>query len=361
MKKILFISELSAGGVERVNYLLAKAFQEKEYEVYFLSVKGIGKDKIFDLDYISLDASSGKKALFQIVNTIKKINPDFIFTCNHTDTFCSILYTKLINRNCKSIFTVHSVYSSMFKYQKKRNLIFQHYIPKLISMYNKCDAIVYVSNGVKFDFKKLYNVSSNKEYVIYNPVFENMPNSKKNDKLFHNPLKLVTVGRLEKEKRQDVLIETIAELKKHGVDAELYLYGEGSLQEYLIDLSMELKVENKVFFKGFSTDIFTEYLKYDIFVFSSEFESFGNVIVEAMAVGLPVIVNDCPVGPREILKSGEFGGMVENNSSSCFTEKILELVNNTDINLLIEKAKRETLQYSNKAVVKKYIEILSKI
>ncbi len=361
MKKILFISELSAGGVERVNYLLAKAFKQESYEVYFLSVKGIGKDQITDLDYISLDAVSGKKAIVKIICTIKRINPDYIFTCNHTDTFCSVIYTKLINKNCKSIFTVHSVYSSMFKYRKKRQLILQHYIPKILHLYNKCDAIVYVSNGVKQDFKTLYKIISEKEYVVYNPVFETMPIEKKQKVLFHNPLKLVTVGRLEEEKRQDVLIKTVAELKKHGIESELYIYGEGSLRGNLKELSKEFNVENQVFLQGFSTDIFSEYLKYDVFVFSSEFESFGNVIVEAMAVGLPVIVNDCPVGPREILKNGKYGKLVKKNEEACFTEKIIELIDDGNIISLIEKGKKEVFQYSSKEVIKRYIEILLKI
>lgn len=359
MKRALIISELAAGGVERVNMLLAKGLST-EFEIYILSVKGIGKEYINDIKYISIDAESGKKAFFKIIRIIKNLAPDFIITCNHTDTVCSLIYSKFINPNAKSIFVAHSVYSSMFTYKSKVKLLFQHYLPKILGIYGKCDAVIYVSNGVKDDFKKLYHVKEEKEHVIYNPVLDVIPLEPIQDKKLSNPVKLVSVGRLDIEKRQNILIDAIKELNDNGCLTELYLYGSGCLKEKLIRQSENLNIKDKVHFMGFSTSIINELLNYDIFVLASEFESFGNVIVEAMAAGLPVVVMDCPVGPREILDGGKLGMLVPNNDLNAFLTSIRETIKQYPYEY-IKKAYLASLEFELSKVCKKYCEIMNSL
>lgn len=360
MKKVLIISELAAGGVERVNRLLAKGLRDK-YEVYFLSIKGIGKEFVSDLDYIALDAESGKKAIFKIIKIMRKIKPDFIFTCSHTDTACSVIYSKLIHRKCKSIFTVHSIYSSMFQYKKKLRLMTQHYIPKWLGLYKKCDAVVYVSKGVGDDFRKIYGLRKEKEYIIYNPVFEYLPSQKKDPGNWHNPLRLVTAGRIEEEKRQDILIKTIKTLKSRGLDSELHIYGEGSKKHDLEICAEKERVSEKIFFEGFSNEILSKFRDYDIFLLSSEFESFGNVVVEAMGVGIPIIVFNCPVGPREILKHGSYGNLVMTNSPDCFADAVIRLLSDQDIKKKVEAARKESENYQLSHVIRNYIDMMEHV
>ena len=129
--KIVIISELAAGGVERVNYLLAKGLK-KEHDVKILSIKGEGCQYIDDVDYIVLNKKSGKEALIGIISVLKKEKPDWIIVCNHTTVVCALLYKYFINKSAQCMFVVHSVYSSMFRYNRKCKLIFQHYFPKLL-------------------------------------------------------------------------------------------------------------------------------------------------------------------------------------------------------------------------------------
>lgn len=359
MKTVLIVSELASGGVERVNVLLEKGLKQK-YKVCFLAVKGIGEEYIKDLDYIALHAESGKKAVFKILKIMKEIRPDYIITCNHTDTVCSLLYSKFIDRRAKSIFVTHSVYSSMFVYKKKRQLILQHYIPKLLGIYHKCDAVVYVSQGVREDFKKLYRVMDQAEYIIYNPVFERkpqIPEHIRSGKVLGRPLRLVSVGRLDVEKRQRLLIEAIVELSKNGCEAELYIYGQGALEEELKKYAQEQGVAEKVHLKGFSTAILEELRQYDIFVLSSEFESFGNVIVEAMGVGLPVVAMDCPVGPREILQNGRFGVLTENGDVKQMAQAIEQIVAEYPSDV-VRDAFAASEKYELKYVTEQYVQML---
>lgn len=359
MKTVLIISELAGGGVERVNVLLAKGLKQK-YKVCFLAVKGIGEEYIKDFNYIVLHAESGKKAVFKMLKAMKEMRPDYIITCNHTDTVCSLLYSKLIDRKAKSIFVVHSVYSSMFVYKKKRQLILQHYIPKLFGIYHKCDAVVYVSKGVGEDFRRLYHVMERAEYIIYNPVFEKMPLIPENirsTKALGRPLRLVSVGRLDVEKRQRLLIEAVAELSRAGYEAELYIYGQGALEKKLKEYAQEQGVAEKFHLKGFSTAILEELPQYDIFVLSSEFESFGNVIVEAMGAGLPVVAMDCPVGPREILQNGELGVLTENGDVKQMVRTIEQIAEKYPSEV-VKKAFAASKKYELEYATKEYMQML---
>ena len=95
-----------------------------------------------------------------------------------------------------------------------------------------------------------------------------------------------------------------------GAKLELHILGDGELRESLARLAGELGIADRVTFLGFQRDPFRHMRKADIFVLSSLWEGFGNVLVEAMAMGAPVVSTDCPHGPGEIIKDGETGLLV---------------------------------------------------
>jgi len=356
MNRVIIISELAAGGVERVNYLLSKGLSATN-RVTTLSIKGVGKEKIHDIDYEVLGKSSGKKAIRSIIKYLRSEKPDWIITCDHTSAFCAVMYKKLYNSKCKCMFIVHSVYSSMFYYKPKSKLLIQHYIPKLLNLYNECDAIVYVSQGVKEDFKKLYTINKSKEYVIFNPVFLRMPILREKRELKGN-IKLVTVGRLATEKRQKYLIEAVAVLREKAIEAELFIYGEGLLKIELEKFANELKVEKQIHFCGFCENVIDELHKYDVFCLTSEFESFGNVIVEAMGAKLPVICMDCPVGPREILDNGNYGVLTPNTKEDFIRQLEILLRGGVDYDV-VDKAYKKSRDFSLKVVIEKYKQVIN--
>ena len=86
-------------------------------------------------------------------------------------------------------------------------------------------------------------------------------------------------------------------------DSELMIVGSGELETSLRQLAGELGIADKVIFAGFQSDPTPFYLSADLFVLSSDYEGFGNVIVEALAQGLPVVSTDCPSGRRRSLKT----------------------------------------------------------
>ena len=93
-------------------------------------------------------------------------------------------------------------------------------------------------------------------------------------------------------------------------EARLMIVGQGQNEAKLRALVRELGLEGRVIFAGFHVDPAPFYASADLFVLSSDYEGFGNVIVEALSFGLPVVSTDCPSGPAEILGYGRWGGLV---------------------------------------------------
>ncbi|WP_051173309.1 glycosyltransferase [Thermodesulfobacterium hveragerdense] len=124
---------------------------------------------------------------------------------------------------------------------------------------------------------------------------------------------LITVGRLTKPKAHWHLLRIFRELKKDFPDIKLLILGDGELKEYLTKLSEKLGLKTyvwdkshpnegyDVYFMGFRQNPFKYISRARLFVFPSLWEGFGNVLVEAMACGVPVVSSDCRSGPREIL------------------------------------------------------------
>jgi glycosyltransferase involved in cell wall biosynthesis len=120
---------------------------------------------------------------------------------------------------------------------------------------------------------------------------------------------IVTAGRLVEVKDHKTLITAFARLRQTR-PARLLIFGEGPLDKPLRAHAEALGVGDHVVFAGYVADPAACYADADLFVLSSTSEGFGNVLVEAMAAGVPVVSTDAPHGPREILAGGRFGALV---------------------------------------------------
>ena len=112
---------------------------------------------------------------------------------------------------------------------------------------------------------------------------------------------VICVGRYVEVKQHDIAIKAFSRVVEQIEDAKLIICGEGPKQQYLESLIRSLNLQNKVFLLGFQNDITYYYEHSKVFLLTSSSESFGNVILEAMATGLPVISLNTPGGPTEIL------------------------------------------------------------
>jgi glycosyltransferase involved in cell wall biosynthesis len=119
---------------------------------------------------------------------------------------------------------------------------------------------------------------------------------------------LLAVGTLKAVKRHDLLIRAFARLPR--ADAALCILGEGEERAGLEALIGSLGLQERVLLAGYQADPAPWYAHADLFVLSSDYEGFGNVIVEALEHGLPVVSTNCPTGPHEILEEGKYGTLV---------------------------------------------------
>ena len=122
--------------------------------------------------------------------------------------------------------------------------------------------------------------------------------------------RLITVGKLKAVKDHVTLLNAFARIVVENDQASLLKFGVGAMRSGLEQQVGELALVDRVSMPGYVQDPYPYYLAADLFVLTSEYEGFGNVIVEAMECGLPVVSTDCPSGPREILDDGEYGKLV---------------------------------------------------
>ena len=122
-------------------------------------------------------------------------------------------------------------------------------------------------------------------------------------------LRLLAVGNLIPIKDYSTLLAAFALLRQR-VDAQLLILGEGNCRNELEAQATKLGIEGSLYMLGFVKDPSPYYHRADLHILSSAGEGFGNVIVEALAAGTPVVSTDCPSGPREILCNGKFGRLV---------------------------------------------------
>lgn len=138
--------------------------------------------------------------------------------------------------------------------------------------------------------------------------------------------------------------------------------GEGEDRGRLEYLIKELKLENDVSLLGFVENPYAYMQRSDVFVLSSRWEGFGNVLVEAMACGCPVVSTNCPSGPAEILGNGEYGILVPVEDVEKMAKSIIKILTNKELREeLSNKALKRAKEFHVEKAVEKYLQIFSEV
>jgi len=181
--------------------------------------------------------------------------------------------------------------------------------------YPWADGVTAVSKGVADDLSQAINLSPNHIQVIYNPIVTPDLLKKSKAPLEHpwfrtgEPPVILGVGRLTAQKAFDVLIEAFAQVRQ-SQPARLLILGEGEERPMLEARIRQLGLEQDVKLPGFVSNPYSYMAHSALFVLSSRWEGLPTVLVEAMSLQTPVIATDCPSGPREILRDGQYGQLV---------------------------------------------------
>jgi len=322
-KKIMFIvPSMRGGGSERVMSILLKYLSREKFDIILVLLKKEGRyldDLPKDIVIIDLDVKGAKFAIFKIRNMIRKHKPDIVFSsAAHLNLLISMM--KLFLPKKITFIARESSIPSVRENQKYPDLL-NNFLYK--RFYNNLDLIVCQSKYMMNDLFVHYDIKKEKMLVINNPVDIESINksSQENDNLLFDKCKinLLTAGRLNKVKGYDLLLQTLAKLDNRY---HLTILGEGSEEGSLRKLSKDLNIEYRVSFLGFQKNPYKYMNQSDLFVLSSRYEGFPNVVLEANTCGTPVVAFDCPGGTGEIIVNGLNGFLVENRNIDMLAETI---------------------------------------
>lgn len=272
------------------------------------------------------------------IKAIKQIDSKYIIT---TRDFHNKLVGKYAKKEIIKIATEHNYHNNDDKY-----------IGKLVSSVKNFNYFVLVSETLTNFYQKLV-----KPKCIYIPnIIDALPSNKTS--LTDNVI--VSIGRMEKEKGFDDLIDIVSLLKKDIPSIKLYLMGDGSLKESLFMKVKDLKLTDNIIFTGFiPKDEMAQYLtKAKLYVMTSHTESFGLVLLEAMSYGIPCIAFDSADGAKELLKNNT-GILVPNRDKGIMSEEIIKLLNDDNKLKNLSKISREyVMNYLPDKVKDKWLNIL---
>ncbi|ANW20982.1 glycosyltransferase family 4 protein [Streptomyces clavuligerus] len=176
------------------------------------------------------------------------------------------------------------------------------------------------------------------------------------------PKTVVAAGRLAVVKRYDDLVRAFAKVAAEHPDWDLRIYGDGSQRAKLRKLINELGLFHQVHLMGLASPIEAEWVKGSIAAVTSESESFGMTIVEAMRCGVPVVSTDCPLGPREIIRDGKDGRLVPVGDTDAIAAALLDLIGDEKKRIAMgEAARRNAARFDPAAVAARYDELFEQL
>lgn len=322
-KHIIFISnEVANGGAGRVISVLANSFIGRGYQVSIYSYNNrfetYPMDKLVTQNFLKIRYKqkliNKLDRIWQLREAFKK-NPGaaviaFEYFVNMQTVIASFgLKNKIIisERNDPAqqddrIFTKHM-----------RSFLY-HFADVLVCQ--TPDAKAYFPNAVQ-----------KKTVVIANPLKEGLPERIKGER----SKEVVNFGRLEKQKNLQVLIDAFALLHKEYPEYTLSLYGEGSEKNQLDTYIAKMHLEDFISVRGSIADIHEKVINCAMFVSSSDYEGLSNSMIEAMAIGLPCIVTDCPCGgARMMINSYENGILVPMRDVQAMYEAMKYIIENPE-------------------------------
>lgn len=188
-------------------------------------------------------------------------------------------------------------------------------------LYPMADGLIMQTEGAKNYFPQTIQ---KKSVIIPNPI---------NVGAVRNPFEgerkkeIVAVGRLIKEKNYPLLIRAYQKVVKQFPEYKLIIYGDGELREKLENLIKNLGLKGKVILAGQKNDIFDRIYKSSLFVMTSNHEGMPNALMEAMALGLPVISTDCPCGgPAFLIKNKKNGLLIKTNHEEMLEKAMIKML-----------------------------------
>lgn len=312
----LFIASLRGGGAERIFVNLAQGFAEHGLEVDLVlpQVEGPYLSEIpQSVRVIDLHAPRVLQSLPKLVRYLRREKPaTLISAVNHTN-IVALWAKRWAGVPTRTVVTVHNTLSASTRNAWNRR---QRSLPVMIGWFFPwADEIVAVSEGVAEDLAATAGLPRERVQVIYNPVVTPELRSLAQEPLDHpwfapgQPPVFLGIGRLAAQKDFPILLRAFA-LVRQQRPARLLILGEGRERPQLEALVRQLGLADSVSLPGFVKNPFALLSRSSTFVLSSSWEGLPTVLIEALALGVPIVSTNCKSGPSEILQGGRYGRLV---------------------------------------------------
>lgn len=321
MKKLSFlIGSLGGGGAERVTIELGDYFCKKGYEVYFIVFsKSNNNYKInsnIKLEYLP-ESTGDKVSILYRIKELKRIlksqNPEYVFSLGLGYQY--LLIGNLLNKY-KFILSERNAPQYFYKWYERCYVKY---------CYKKAYKVVFQTKEAQEYFG---NVIYKKSKVIANPITKLLP------ELFlgERENRIVAVNRLSQQKNIFMLFRAFKRVLEKYPEYILEIYGKGEQKLELEEYAKKLRINTKVFFKGQKENVHNYIINAKMFVSSSDFEGMSNSMLEAMAIGLPVVCTDCPIGGARMVIEDKVNGLLTPvNDDKKFAEAIIYLIENPEL------------------------------
>jgi glycosyltransferase involved in cell wall biosynthesis len=355
----IFLPGLYDGGAERTLLNLAEGIAAKGYPVDLVLARAEGPymAEIPDsVRVIDLKAIRVLLCLPALIHYLRTERPAAVLATLHAN-IVAVWAKRLAGIHHRVVLNEQNTLSSVSNGEK--DVRWKLYPALARWFYPWADGITAVSKGVADDLALAANLSPSRIQVIYNPIVtpELLKKSEAHleDPWFGSgePPVILGVGRLTSQKAFNVLIDAFALVRKSQA-ARLLILGEGEERQMLETQIRQLGLEQDVRLPGFVSNPYPYMAHASLFVLSSRWEGLPTVLVEAMALRTPVIATDCPSGPREILRNGEYGPLLPMDDPDTLAVAIRESLTSHTISSSEESWK----PYELDTVIDKYISLL---
>ena len=329
---------LECGGVERITVNMAQHLVSQGHRVDLLLRVATGEflaEIPAGVRVVELGRSHAR-ALFRLVGYLQHERPRSLLTLMYPQNEIGLLARWLAGTRVRTLVSVRSMLSGQqevvdFRWPLVRR-IHAHCVRLLARcFYPWADGIVTVSDGAASDVAHLTGLPRSRITVIRNPVIRPQLFTRAAEPATHpwltgdGPPVILGVGRLHRIKDFPTLIEAFA-LVRVQREARLLILGDGPDRNALLRLARERGVAADVDLPGFTGNPYPAMRAAAVLVLTSRFDALPGVLIEALALGTPIVATDCPSGPREILRGGRYGELVPVGDAAGVAAAILRVL-----------------------------------
>ncbi len=288
---------------------------------------------------------------------LRENQPDILMSAKVHTNLTALLASRAAKVGTKIIVSERGDYRD--KLQASRRWRWRHITPLMRRLYPDAASIVSVSEDLAERLPGYTGINREQIRVLHNPVVTPELQEQAAKPVDHPwfapdaPPVVLGAGRLETRKGFADLIKAFARLAGKRPH-RLMIFGEGKERGALERLVGELGLENKVALPGWTGALFAHMAKSALFVLPSSYEGLPGVLIQALACGCPVVSNDCPTGPREILKDGRHGRLVPMGDIEAMAQAMIETLNDPPSS---EALRRRADDFSLDRAVARYLDL----